>query len=579
MTIPAAYAAVVSSLTIGSPANTLSQTVTLAAATSTLTTGGDVTVSAPNGSATRTLAVAAGTLSVGGGMYLGAGASGNPSSRVNRVTITTGTASVAGSLVFNAGNFPSVHPSQNQISISSTGTFNLAGTFTISSGGGTPAGTVSPGTTSTFNFNGSAAQTIPIGVSSITYANLTTNNTSASGATLSAAITGTRVNGNLTVATGTLDNGGNAITLANNRSLSVASGATLELGGTTGMVVVSGSGTKTFGATSTVDYGGADQTVANETYGNLSLGGSGVKTLPASGPTILGNLSVSGTATTTAAAALTVNGAFTLGAGATFNASTFSHTVKGAFSNSGTLDAGTSTFILDGTSAQAIGGASATTFNNLTLGNGAGVSLDGVDVTVGGTLALGSSILTTGASTVTASGAVTRTTGFVNGRLRKPVAPGASTPLFEVGTGSSYTPISLTLTGASAGGSLTASSTHGPASELRRLGDQRHEVRRPLLDAHRGRRPHGHELCRDVHVRPCRPRRQPEHGGARRTQVRRPEHVDGRHDAVVDRHHRQRHLRDLVRRLRRRRVTPARGGARLQPVVRAPRGGSSPETG
>ena len=116
VTIPAAYAAVASSLTIGSPANTLSQTVTLAAATSTLTTGGDVTVSAPNGSATRTLAVAAGTLSVGGGMYLGAGSSGNPSSRVNRVTMTTGTATVAGNLVFNAGNFPSVHPAQNQIS-------------------------------------------------------------------------------------------------------------------------------------------------------------------------------------------------------------------------------------------------------------------------------------------------------------------------------------------------------------------------------------------------------------------------------------------------------------------------------
>ena len=227
-------------------------------------------------------------------MYLSAGASGTPSSRVNRVTMTTGTATVAGDLVFNAGNFAGVHPSQNQITISSTGTFNLAGAFTILSGGGTPAGTVSPGTTSTFNFNGSAAQTIPIGVSSITYANLTTNNTSASGATLSAAITGTRVNANLTVASGTLDNGGNAITLAGNDSLSVASGATLELGGTTGMVVVSGSGTKTFGATSTVDYGGANQTVSNETYGNLSLSGSGVKTLPATGPTIVGNLSSRG---------------------------------------------------------------------------------------------------------------------------------------------------------------------------------------------------------------------------------------------------------------------------------------------
>src|SRR5262249_45902294 len=53
------------------------------------------------------------------------------------------------------------------------------------------------------------------------------------------------------------------------------------------------------------------------------------------------------------------------------------------------------------------------------------------------------------------------TSCFVNGNLRKPISTGASTPQFEVGTGSTYAPINLSITGASAGGTLTASSTAG----------------------------------------------------------------------------------------------------------------------
>ena len=156
-----------------------------------------------------------------------------------------------------------------------------------------------------------------------------------------------------------------------------------------------------------------------------------------------------------------MNGNFTLGSGTTFSAATFGHTVKGNFSNSGTFNASTSTFTLNGSSAQTIGGSNATTFNALTIGNAAGVSLNGVNTTVGGTLALGSSVLSTGSNKVIANGSVTRTTGFIGGNLQKSIATGASSPLFEVGTGSTYAPISLSITGASAGGNLTASSTAG----------------------------------------------------------------------------------------------------------------------
>jgi hypothetical protein len=466
VTIPAAYAAEANSLVVGNTANKTVQTITFAAATSSLTTGDDVTMNALSGNnATRTIAVNAGTLAVGGNLSLMAGANNASATRINRVTLSTGVVSVTGDLVFNAGNVASPNVAQSQLTISSTGTVNLAGAFTINSGGGTAAGTLTPGTTSTVNFNGGVAQTIPIGVSGVTYANLTTNNTSSAGATLSGPITATTVVGNLRVLSGKLGNGGFAVGLATAKTFEVANGATFTATGATGMVTGT-TLTKTFGATSTVSYAGAAQTISNETYGNLSLGGSGVKTLPATGPTINGDLTLSGTASATAVTALTLSGNLTVGAGATLNASTFSHVLKGGFANSGTFNAGTSTFTLDGTSAQTIGGTAAPTFNNLTLANTAGVALSGVDATIAGTLALGSTILATGTNKLIAGGAVTRTTGFVDGCLQKPVATGSSSPLFEVGTGTTYAPISLVLTGASAGGTLVASSTAGQHSSF-----------------------------------------------------------------------------------------------------------------
>ena len=91
------------------------------------------------------------------------------------------------------------------------------------------------------------------------------------GATLSATITSTLVTGNLSVQSGTLNNGGFAITLASGKNLALSSGATFNLTGTSTMVSVSGGGTKTFDPASTVNYAGAGaaQNVSAENYGNL----------------------------------------------------------------------------------------------------------------------------------------------------------------------------------------------------------------------------------------------------------------------------------------------------------------------
>ena len=81
--------------------------------------------------------------------------------------------------------------------------------------------------------------------------------------------------------------------------------------------------------------------------------------------------------------------------------------------------------------------------------------LSGVDLTTGATLTLTSGAITTDANKVIANSTVSRTSGFVAGKLQKPVASGSSTVTFEVGTGSTYAPISVPITGANSGGNLS----------------------------------------------------------------------------------------------------------------------------
>ena len=98
---------------------------------------------------------------------------------------------------------------------------------------------------------------------------------------------------NLTV-NGTLDVGSYNITGSTGSTLTVGSGGTLLVGGTSNFPT----GFSTYTLTSgTVNYDNAgDQTCSVRTYGNLTLSGSGVKTF-ATTPTVNGVLSMEGTAT------------------------------------------------------------------------------------------------------------------------------------------------------------------------------------------------------------------------------------------------------------------------------------------
>ncbi|SFW76532.1 T9SS type A sorting domain-containing protein [Chitinophaga sancti] len=131
---------------------------------------------------------------------------------------------------------------------------------------------------------------------------------------------------------------GTSLQLSSNSVMGVANAFTISSG--------------TFDVTSTtpntVNYNGSlTQTVTAGTYYNLIISNTGVKS---------------------AGGAITANGSFSILTGSTFNALTFTHTIVGDLSNSGTFTAGSSNITFSGTSNSAITGA--TTFNNLTVNKG-----------------------------------------------------------------------------------------------------------------------------------------------------------------------------------------------------------------
>lgn len=114
----------------------------------------------------------------------------------------TSSVSVGGNLTMNC-----FQSTGTKIFMSSgASTLNLGGSFTMGYG---TAGTLTSGTNgSTFNFNGSVAQTIPTTNASIVYNNITTNNSHLSGATFDGALSSSNCAGTLNNASGILNDGG-----------------------------------------------------------------------------------------------------------------------------------------------------------------------------------------------------------------------------------------------------------------------------------------------------------------------------------------------------------------------------------
>ena len=370
------------------------------------------------------------------------------------VTQSGGTVNVNGPIVVDASTTASKY-------LMSGGTLNANGGLTMSSpalftcsnspvinvgGSWINTGTFTPAT-STVTFNGTGSQTIS-NSSATSFNNLIIN--PSAGVTVNVASGNLSILSDLTVTTGTFD----LSTLTCNRSVaggtfSVASGAGVKLGGTTGGPTGSNFPnnftTNTLNANSTVEYnaGGSQTVYATPTYGHLILSTGGTKTA-ANSLTIAGNLTINTTATF---------------AGGTL----FSHSVGGNWNNNVSTSAytpSTSTVTFNGVSAQTIGGTAGTTFNNLTINNASGVSIT-QDQTVNSTLTLsagnltiGSNNLILGSSALPVVGTFSATRMIVadgTGEVRKNYSAVGSYlfPIGDVSGTAEYSPITLNLTAGS----------------------------------------------------------------------------------------------------------------------------------
>ena len=190
-------------------------------------------------------------------------------------------------------------------------------------------------------------------------------------------------NGTLTVGTALSGTGG----------LTQGTTGILNIGGTSGITTLNAA----TNAGNTVNYIGAAQTVYATNYSNLTLSGSGTKTLQSGTTAIGGNFTLSGTATTTTVTGLTIGGAVTLGSGTTFTGGSYTHYIAGNWTNNGGTFTNTGSTINFNGAAQTIAGSAGTTFNNLIF------SVSGVKTI--GTAASG--ILASGNLSIAGSGATT----------------------------------------------------------------------------------------------------------------------------------------------------------------------------
>jgi len=341
-------------------------------------------------------------------------------------TLTAATAISIGKFSQTAGTFVD---NGNTITVTGTGasTWSKAGTFTA---------------TGTAIFTGAAPQ---IGASN--FGTLTINVGGGNTATLTGNAT---PSGGLNVSSGTFDlSSSTANRSAAGGTLTVSNGATLKIGGSNSFPTQYT--THTLGATSTVEYYGTSQTVTAESYGHLTLSGTGTVTMPASALTLAGNftMSTAGSLATTAGGALTVTGNFNIGSGTTFNTSTFTHPITGNFVVNGTLS-GTGPITLNGSGTQIDGTGSITDTGTVTISSGNKTVQSTANLSFPGTVAISGAVTVTNNGTITST-AATGITGTVAGSTWTNAANSALTvagPLLATGTlSASASPNTVTYNG------------------------------------------------------------------------------------------------------------------------------------
>lgn len=123
--------------------------------------------------------------------------------------------------------------------------------------------------------------------------------------------------------------------------------------------------------------------------GTVTFNGSGAQTISKTGGETFNTILFSGAGLKTFLNPVTANSNFSISSGSNVDVSTSNHslTVKGNFINNGTFTSRTGLVMLNGTTAQTIGGSTVTDFYNLSLNNSAGASLSNAE-NLKGTLTL-----------------------------------------------------------------------------------------------------------------------------------------------------------------------------------------------
>jgi uncharacterized repeat protein (TIGR01451 family) len=316
--------------------------------------------------------------------------------------------------------------------------FNVLGNVTINSGATVTGGALGYAIGVAGNWSNSG--TFTPGNSTVTLSG-TTRTVSASSfynLTISGSITAL---GNLTVL----------------NDLSVGSGGTLGGGTFTHTITHNFGQTGTyFPGTSTVAFTGSTSSTFNGAFYDLSITKGAFTATAGGGTTVSHNLSVnSGTlmvssATLSVTGSVTNNGAIDCGTGAI--------SVAGDLVNNGPFGSTSGTLTLNGTGIQSISGSTSTNPTNLTVTNLPGINLQKT-MSVGGTLLLaGGNVVVTAGEELFVTGAISRTSGYVIGKLELAFS-GPSSKTFPVGTVAGYTPVDVTVTGGS--GSLAVIDTDG----------------------------------------------------------------------------------------------------------------------
>ncbi|WP_157474154.1 G8 domain-containing protein, partial [Flavihumibacter petaseus] len=196
---------------------------------------------------------------------------------------------------------------------------------------------------------------------------------------------------------GTLDLTSNTVNGNNTSTFTVSGSGTLKVGAAN---FPSNYTSVVLGAGSTVEYNGTAQTVNPRAYSNLTLSGSGIKTLT-SISSVTGTLTLGGTATATTAANLAVGQNLVIGDGTTLTIGGFTFSVGGTTTigggTSGTLVFGSTTGTKTFTGAVTLlNGASWTNSSTTSTTLSNGLSNAGTFVAGSGALTLNGSVTNTG---------------------------------------------------------------------------------------------------------------------------------------------------------------------------------------